>query len=106
MSKKLTEKEKVRKIYDLIGERGLYVSTNCDVFTKEPEMIALAGGVGYKIPLIRKGSKAYASPLLFATLTSLLNHGTMMLTGGPGIGKTTSAEFAGPFLQALRLKKS
>ena len=106
MSKKLTEKEKVRKIYDLIGERGLYVSTNCDVFTKEPEMIALAGGVGYKIPLIRKGSKEYASPLLFATLTSLLNHGTMMLTGGPGIGKTTSAEFAGLFLQALRLKKS
>ena len=32
----------------------------------EPEMIDLAGGAGYKLPLIQEGAKAYASPLLFA----------------------------------------
>lgn len=93
---KLTEQQKVQKIYDLIGERGLYVSTNFDVFTKKPEEVPVLHGA-YKVPLIQPRSRAFASPLLFATLTSLMHHGTMLITGAPGIGKTTSAEFTGHF---------
>ncbi len=103
-NKNLTEQQKVRKLYDLIGDRGLYVNTNFDVFSEKPEMIALAGGAGYKVPLIQAGTKAYASPLLFASLTSLLNHGTMLITGAPGIGKTTGAEFAGHFFTGTGLE--
>ncbi len=101
---KLTEQEKAMALFRLIGDRGLYVSTNFDVFTKTPEMIGLAGEAGYKIPLAREGSNAYASPLLFSTLTSLLNHGTMLITGAPGVGKTTGAEFAGHFFTATPLE--
>src|SRR3989344_3931069 len=100
---KLTEQQKVRALYDLIGDRGLYVNTNVDVFPESPELLALASGAGYNIPLLKPGQKAYASPLLFATLTSLLNHGTMLVTGAPGIGKTTGAEFAGHFFTGTPL---
>ena len=100
-----TEQQKVQELYKLIGERGLYVNTNYDIFTKKPEVISLAGGAGYKIPLIQEGSKAYASPLLFATLTSLMNYGTMLITGAPGIGKTTSAEYAGHFFMNVPLEE-
>ncbi len=101
MEKTLTEQDKVKMLYDLIGQRGLYVNTNYDVFTQKPEEVAL--NPGYKVSLIQEGSKAYASPLLFTTLTSLLNHGTMIITGAPGIGKTTGAEFAGHFFTSVPL---
>jgi MoxR-like ATPase len=108
---KLTEQQKAKKLYNLAGERGLYVNTNFDVFTHEPEWIGLQDGAGYKIPLIDPNSKkdgihqnAYASPLLFVTLTGLLNHGTMILTGGPGLGKTTSSELAGPMITGTTLE--
>jgi len=101
--RKFTEQEKVIGLYHLIGERGLYVSSNHDVFTEEPERVALAGGTGYSIPLLTNG-QAYNSPLLFATLTSLLNHGTMLITGAPGIGKTTGAEFTGHFFNGTPLE--
>ena len=100
----LTERQKVRAIYDLIGERGLYVNTNFDVFTANPEEISLAGGAGYKIPLLQADSRGYASPLLFSALTALLNQGTMFITGAPGIGKTTGAEFAGLGVRVVRKK--
>ena len=100
----LTEQQKVQELYRIIGDRGFYVSSNFDVFTKPPEEIALAAGAGYKIPLAQADSKAYASPLLFATLTSLLHHGTMLITGAPGIGKTTGAEFAGHFFTGTGLE--
>ncbi len=98
----LNEQQKVQKLYDIIGERGLYVSTNFDVFTKKPEEIDILQG-GYKLPLITPGTMAYNSTLLFATLTSLLNHGTMLVTGAPGIGKTTGVEFAGHFFTGTPL---
>lgn len=100
----LTEQQKVQALYKLIGDRGFYVSTNFDVFTKAPEEVALASGAGYKVPLAQLDSKAYSSPLLFATLTSLLHHGTMLITGAPGIGKTTGAEFAGHFFSGTPLE--
>lgn len=102
---KSSEQGKVQGLYNLVGERGLYVSTNYDIFTKNPEEIPLQLGTGYKIPLIDKETKAYSSPLLFATLTSLLNHGTMLLTGAPGIGKTTSVEYAGHFFTGTPLNE-
>ncbi len=92
----LTEQQKIRQLYDLIGERRLYVSTNFDVFEKKPLEIQVITS-GYKLPLIQEGTKAYSSPLLFATLTSLMHQGTMYITGAPGIGKTTAAEYAGHF---------
>lgn len=93
----MTQQQKVKKLLHLIGDRGLYVNTNFDVFPEQPDEISLSGGAGYKIPLVKQNTTAYASPLLFATLTSLINHGTMLITGAPGIGKTTGAEFAGHF---------
>ena len=101
----LTEQQKVKKLYNLIGERGLYVNTNYDIFPQAPEMVNLAGGAGYKVPLVQENGVAYASPLLFATLTSLLNHGTMLVTGAPGIGKTTGAEFAGHFFTGTPMEE-
>ena len=109
--KQLTEQQKARKLYSLAGERGLYTNTNFDMFTHEPEWISLQDGTGYKIPLINPNSEldgikqnVYTSPLLFVTLTGLLNHGTMILTGGPGLGKTTSSELAGPMLTGTSLE--
>ena len=102
MEDKLTEQEKVKRLYNLIGERGLYVSTNYDVFSERPEEIQVLAGA-YKLPIIKPGTNAYNSTLLFAILTSLLNHGTMMVTGAPGIGKTTGLEFAGHFFSGTSL---
>jgi len=99
----LNEQQKVKRLYNLIGDRGLYVNTGYDLFTESPESIRLALGAGINVNLMREGSRAYSSPLLFATLTSLLNHGTMFITGAPGIGKTTGAEFAGHFFTEVPL---
>lgn len=101
---RLTEQQKVQKLYDLIGERGLYVSTNFDIFTETPEEIPILVS-GYKVPLVQPGTRAYTSPLLFAALTSLMNHGTMLITGAPGIGKTTGAECAGHFFTDTSLNQ-
>ena len=100
----LTEQQKVMALYSLIGERGLYVNTAYDVFTDKPEEIPVLQGA-YKVPLITPGTRAYNSTLLFATLTSLLNHGTMFVTGAPGIGKTTGMEFAGHFFTKTPLEE-
>lgn len=102
MAKKLTEQEKVKFLYSTIGDQGLYVSSNYDVFSEKPKEIPILSGT-YKLPLITRGTNAYNSTLLFATLTSLLNHGTMMVTGAPGIGKTTGLEFAGHFFSGTSL---
>jgi MoxR-like ATPase len=99
----LTEREKVHKTYSLIGERGLYVNTNFDVFSETPEEVRV-GNQQWTVPLLN-GGNAYASPLLLVTLTSLLKHGTMLLTGAPGIGKTTSAEFAGSIFTGTPLEE-
>ena len=99
---KLTELQKVRELYDLIGERGLYVSTNHDVFSEKPEEISVLQGA-YKVPIIQPGSRAYNSALLFPTLTALMNHGTILVVGAPGIGKTTGLEFAGHFFSGTSL---
>ncbi len=99
---KLSELQKVRALYELIGERGLYVSTNHDVFSEKPEEIAVLHGT-QKIPIINPGSRAYNSTLLFPTLTALMNHGTILVVGAPGIGKTTGLEFAGHFFSGTSL---
>lgn len=102
MTNSLTEREKIHSLYQLIGERGLYVNTNYDIFTKPPEEVEIIQG-RYRVPLTQLGSHAYSSPLLFAALTSLLNHGTMMVRGAPGIGKTTGCEVAGHFFTGTSL---
>lgn len=79
----------------------MYVNTNFDIFSNKVENVDL--GNAYKLGLLSQDGKAYSSPLLFATLTSLLNHGTMMITGAPGIGKTTGAEYAGHFFTGTPL---
>lgn len=95
-------REKIHALYNIINERGLYVNTNHDVFLGARDVVT-AGTAGYKFQLLQKNGQAYASPLLFAALTSLLKHGTMLLTGAPGIGKTTGAEFAGHFFTGQSL---
>ena len=102
MTDKLTEQQRVKALYNLIGDRGLYVSSNFDVFNEEPEKIAILNGA-YSLPIIKPGTEAFNSTLLFATITSLLNHGTMLVTGAPGIGKTTGCEFAGHFFSGTSL---
>ncbi len=106
-------REKVQGLYDLIGERGLYVNTNHDVFiypkTAGPdgkaEDLSFKAGPSQKhgFCLLKQGGKAYSSPMLLASLTSLQNHGTMLITGAPGIGKTTGAEIAGHFFTGTPL---
>lgn len=98
----LTQAQKVQALYKMIGDRGLYVNSNFDIFTQKPEDVQV--GAGYKVQLLQHGTNAYSSPMLFATLTCLLNHGTMMFTGAPGIGKTTGAEFAGHFFAGMPLE--
>ncbi len=99
----LSEQQKVHEIYRLIGERGLYVSTSFDIMTSTPEEVQVSGR--YSVPLMQPSTQAYASPLLFAALTSLMNHGTMLITGAPGIGKTTGAEYAGHFFTGTPLEE-
>ena len=99
-----TESQKVHEIYGLIGERGLYVNTNLDLFGGPTKDVTILTS-GYTVQLADKETYSYASPLLFAALTSLLNYGTMLITGAPGIGKTTSAEYAGHFFSGVPLDK-
>ena len=95
-------RDKVQELYDLVGKRGLYVNTNHDVFVNAKSINA-GQSQQYKFSLLNPKGKAYASPMLLATLTSLLNHGTMLITGAPGIGKTTGAELAGHFFTGTPL---
>lgn len=99
----MTEAQKVQTLYKMISDRGLYVNSNFDIFAQKPEDVQVSSG--YKVQLLQQGTRAYSSPMLFATLTCLLNHGTMMLTGAPGIGKTTGAEFAGHFFTGTPLDR-
>ena len=96
-------REKVQGLYGLIGERGLYVNSNHDVFIGGHDVIQAGINLNYEFRLLGNDGRAYASPLLFAALTSLLKHGTMLITGAPGIGKTTGAEFAGHFFTGVPL---
>jgi MoxR-like ATPase len=96
-------RKKVQGLYDLVGERGLYVNTNHDVFLNGHNSVKAGHAQQYEFFLLNPKGKAYASPLLLATLTSLLNHGTMLITGAPGIGKTTGAEIAGHFFTGTPL---
>jgi MoxR-like ATPase len=95
---------KVHGLYNLIGERGLYVNSNHDVYLGPHDAIKAGQAQQFEYRLLRKGGQAYASPLLLASLTSLLDHGTMLVTGAPGIGKTTGAEFAGHFFTGTPLE--
>lgn len=97
--------DKVHEIYNLIGERGLYVNTNHDVFMGQHDIIQAGTAQNYSFRLLGDGGRAYSSPLLLASLTSLLNHGTMLITGAPGIGKTTGAEFAGHFFTGTPMEE-
>jgi len=96
-------RKKVQGLYSVIGDRGLYVNSNHDIFIGEQTLVKAGIAANYEFRLLNKGSQAYASPLLFATLTSLLKHGTMLITGAPGAGKTTGAEFAGHFFTGTSL---
>lgn len=97
MSIQSAYRTKIQELYDVIGQRGLYVNTNHDIFVGAQDSIKTGTAVNYEFTLLQEGGKAYSSPLLLAALTSLLSHGTMLLTGAYGIGKTTGAEFAGHF---------
>ncbi len=96
-------RDKVIGLYDLIGARGLYVNTNHDVFIGPRNVLKAGQNAQYEFRLLQPSGRAYASPLLFATLTSLLKHGTLLLTGAPGIGKTTGAEYTGHFFTNVPL---
>src|SRR3989338_9206173 len=91
----MTEREKVLKLYKLIGERGLYVNSSYDIFEEPPQEIPVNSK--YIVRLAQQNTQVYCSSLLFPTLTSLMNHGTLLVHGAPGIGKTTSLELAGHF---------
>lgn len=97
--------DKVHEIYNLIGERGLYVNTNQDIFIGQHDIIKAGTAQNYPFRLLGDGGMAYSSPLLLASLTSLLSHGTMLITGAPGIGKTTGAEFAGHFFTGTPMEE-
>ncbi len=100
-----TLQDKVHGIYSLIGERGLYVNTSHDMFIGPHDKIQAGTASNYSFHLLGKGGRAYSSPLLLASLTSLLSHGTMLITGAPGIGKTTGAEFAGHFFTGIPIEE-
>ncbi|MBR9701147.1 AAA family ATPase, partial [Candidatus Woesearchaeota archaeon] len=91
---------KVHGLYDLIGERELFVNTNDDIFLGHEEVHA-GHANQFKYRLLQENGKAYASPMLFAALTSILNHGTMLMTGAHGTGKTTGAYLAGHFFTGM-----
>ncbi len=98
-------REKVHGLYNLVGERGLYVNSNHDVFVGEHTLIKAgpAEVANYEFRLLGENGRAYSSPMLFATLTAIMKHGTMLVTGAPGIGKTTGMEFAGHFFTGTPL---
>jgi len=96
--------KKIRGLYDLVQERGLYVNSTRDLIVadsfkdEEYEEIPLSKEEGVNIKLPTKKSQAYNSTLLFSMLTGLTDGGSVLLMGPPGCGKTTSAEVVGHFL--------
>jgi MoxR-like ATPase len=95
--------KKLRKIYKVIEESGLYINLNHDIRFHEKKEIPLNLNETETIVL---ADEAYNSPLLFALLTSVLRNGTMILYGSPGSGKTTSAEFVGAFVHGTLLEEA
>src|SRR3989338_11064774 len=89
--------KKILGLYNLMGERGLFVNTNHDIFIGPQEILKAGKNQNFSFSLLQDGGKAYSSPMLLTALTSMLKHGTMLLTGAHGIGKTTSVEFGGHF---------
>jgi len=88
---------KVNALYHHLGKQGLYVNTNNDIFIGPYQTLTTGKGKKYTFHLLKDQGIAYASPMLFAALTAMLNHGTMLFTGAASVGKTTSAYLAGHF---------
>ena len=54
-----TESQKVHEIYGLIGERGLYVNTNLDLFGGPTKDVTILTS-GYTVQLADKETYSYA----------------------------------------------
>lgn len=98
--------EKLEGIMDYMQESGLWVNMFSDVIIGPVKSVPLDAGDHTGMFFPEKGAKTYNSILLYTVATALQQpRGALIYTGGPGIGKTTVAEFASHFLLNIPLEE-
>ncbi len=94
--------EKLRGIYRIIDERGLFIAPENDIiFNPEKRLTLNANGSEF----VELAQESYNSNLLLAIFTSIMNNGTMIFYGPPGAGKTTTSELVGHFIHGIDLEE-
>jgi MoxR-like ATPase len=91
--------DKVREIYNIIDERGLYIISDNDIMFDSERTLSLNSNGSESIEI---GKESYNSTLLFSILCGVLE-GKMILYGPPGAGKTTTSELVGHFIYGMDL---
>lgn len=99
----ITYQEKLENIMDHVQESGLYVNTFSDIIIGQSSEVPI--DANNRSSMILPEEKCYNSIMLFTVLTCLMKKGSLMYTGGPGIGKTTAAEYISHFVLDLPLKE-
>lgn len=94
--------DKLKGIYKIIDERGLFIAPENDIVFSPEKRLAINANNSEFIELAKE---SYNSNLLLAIFTSLMNNGTMIFYGPPGAGKTTTSELVGHFIHGIELEE-
>ena len=92
--------ERLRAIYRIIDERGLFIAPENDLVFSPDKRLAINANGSESVELAKE---SYNSNLLFALLAGIMKSGTMIFYGPPGAGKTTTSELVGHFLYGMSL---
>ena len=88
-------REKVRELYSLIPERGLYVCPEQNIKFGNPRVVDINNNGSESISL---HDESYNATLLFSLFNGIRRRGAMVYFGPPGAGKTSLAELVGHFI--------
>jgi len=95
-------REKVRELYSLIPERGLYVCPEQNIKFGNPRVVDINNNGSESISL---HDESYNATLLFSLFNGIRRRGAMVYFGPPGAGKTSLAELVGHFIYGQTIQE-
>lgn len=96
--------KKLEHIMEYIQEEALWMNSFSDIYYGSVKSLPVDANNNVNIKLPQK--KHYNSVLLFTVLACLQKpRASLMYTGGPGIGKTTVAEYVGHFIFDIPIRE-
>jgi len=99
-------REKIENLMDYLQDSGLWTNTFSDIILGSFKSIHVDAHNSINISFPEKGAKHYNSILLFTALSALQKpRGSLIYTGGPGIGKTTVGEYMAHFMYGIPLEE-